>query len=168
MFFFTAKLPVRRIVVGLCVIGAAVLGVWTLSQSQADDAGVFLQEESGEVMSLEAEDMNTQEDRLAYLENLGWQVDRTTAVTREVMIPKEFNGAYEEYNGLQQKQGFDLSKYKGKKVELTTVTVTNHPKAAENVKANVLVYKKRVIGGDICQESDNGFMEGLADNLSKN
>ena len=166
MFFFTAKLPVRRVLIGLCVIGAAAWGVWTLSQSRAADTGVFLQEARDEVMSLEAKGMKTQEDRLNYLENLGWQVDAATAVTKEVMIPKEFDENYGEYNVLQQKQGFDLTKYQGKKVELTTVTVTNHPKSAENVKANVLVYHNRIIGGDVCQETEDGFIEGLADSLN--
>lgn len=165
MIFFTAKLPVRRIIVGLCVIGATVWGVYTLSVNKANDTGVFLKDETGDVMTLSAKGMKTQEDRLNYLESLGWEVNRETAVTKTVQIPKEFNGAYGEYNQLQQKQGFDLSKYKGKKVELTTVNITNYPDVPDNVTANVLVYKNKIIGGDICQETENGFIQGLAEGL---
>ena len=48
----------------------------------------------------------------------------------------------------------------GKKVELTTLHVTNWPDG-EEVLADVLVYKKKVIGGAVYTASVDGFMQGL-------
>ena len=68
---------------------------------------------------------------------------------------------------MQKECGFDLQKYAGKKVELTTFRVTNWP-SGEDVLADVLVYKKKVIGGAVYTASVDGFMQGLVPMESKN
>lgn len=104
--------------------------------------------------------------RAKFLLSYGWEVSTVPLEVVEVTIPKEFNEVYEKYNQLQISQGFDLAQYKGKAVTRYTYSVINYPDGIENVRANVLVYKNRVIGGDICTLDIRGFMhsfEGFAD-----
>ena len=49
----------------------------------------------------------TNEERVAFLESFGWQVQAEPTETREVMIPAQFNDVYTAYNVMQQAQGFD-------------------------------------------------------------
>lgn len=101
-------------------------------------------------------------DCAEYLRQLGYEADPDSAESRTVMIPKEFDAVYEAYNALQKECGFDLTRYAGKRVELTTLRITNWPEAEEEVLADVLVYRKRVVGGAIYTASVDGFMQGLA------
>ena len=80
---------------------------------------------------------------------------------REVTIPAEFDKVFAGYNELQKAQGLDLSKYKKKTVTRYTFTVTNYDGYDGTVYANVLVYRNRVIGGDICSADVSGFIHGF-------
>ena len=42
-----------------------------------------------------------------------------------------------------------------------TFTVTDYPDYEGTVYANVLTYRGRVIGGDICSSDVNGFIHGF-------
>lgn len=100
-------------------------------------------------------------DCAEYLRQLGFETELSSAESRTVLIPKEFDAVYEAYNALQKECGFDLTRYAGKRVELTTLKITNWPEE-EAVLADVLVYKKRVIGGAVYTASVDGFMQGLS------
>ena len=63
---------------------------------------------------------------------------------------------------MQMTQGLDLEKYKGKEVTRVTYEITNYPEAEGKVLANIILYKNRVIGGDICTTDVNGFIHGFA------
>ena len=65
--------------------------------------------------------------------------------------------------GLTIKQAFNyLTRYKGKEVTRYTFKVTNYEGHEGTVYANVLVWRKKVIGGDICSaEITNGFVQGF-------
>jgi len=105
-------------------------------------------------------------ERAKFLLSYGWEVSTVPIEVVEVTIPTEFNEVYEKYNQLQISQGFDLSGYKGKAVTRYTYSIINYPDGIENVRANVLVYKNKVIGGDICTLDIKGFMhtfDGSAD-----
>lgn len=104
--------------------------------------------------------VKTQEDCVKYLSDLGYQLDAASAETKKVQIPKTFDAVYEAYNQMQKECGFDLQKYAGKKVDLTTYRVTNWP-SGEEVLVDVLVYKNKVIGGAVYTASVEGFMYGL-------
>lgn len=101
------------------------------------------------------------EQRINYLKQFGWEVKNEPSEIVEVAIPTEFNDVYEKYNVIQKKQGFDLSAYRGKSVKRWTYDVTNYPDNRQNVKANILVYEDKVIGGDICSLELDGFMHGF-------
>jgi hypothetical protein len=81
--------------------------------------------------------------------------------TVEVTIPSEFDKIFTGYNEIQRRQGLDLSDYKKKKVMRYTYEVTNYEGETGTVYANLLVYRNRVIGGDICSADVKGFIHGF-------
>ncbi len=97
----------------------------------------------------------------AYLTGFGWQVEPEPAETREVMIPREFNDVYKNYNAMQQAQGFDLAPYSGQVVTQYKYLITNYPDETE-VYATLLVYGEVIIGGDVACGKVDGFMHGFA------
>ncbi|MCD7774742.1 MAG: DUF4830 domain-containing protein [Clostridiales bacterium] len=101
-----------------------------------------------------------EEQRLSFISQFGYTVDRDPVSAAEVVIPKEFDSVYEEYNNLQKMQNLDLEKYKGCTVKKWTYTVTNYPgfEDSESIRITLLVYKGKVIGGDVCSVALDGFM----------
>ena len=99
-------------------------------------------------------------DIAVFLLNFGWETDAEPVSVKNVQIPAKFTEVYKNYNVLQKKQGFDLSKYRAEIVESYCFRVLNHP-AAGDVFANILVFKGKIIGGDICSYAVNGFMTGF-------
>lgn len=102
--------------------------------------------------------VKTNEDRINFLSQFGWTVDPEPYEERRVTIPSEFDSVFTEYNDIQKLQGLDLSKYRRKDVERYTYIVKNYPGYEGRVYANVLVYKDKVIGGDICSAAASGFV----------
>ena len=104
--------------------------------------------------------MSDEAARGEFLTQLGWEVEPHEFM--EVMIPREFDDIYSEYNELQKSQGMDLTKYRGKRAMHYTYKVKNHPSGEDSVVLNLLVYKNKLIGGDVCSTKADGFMHGLA------
>lgn len=100
-------------------------------------------------------------EMVAYLESFGWEVSEEPCEIVEVSIPTEFNDVYNNYNALQESQGFDLSAFKGEHVKRFTFEVLNYPNEPEYVRANLLVQENQVIAGDISSVKADGFMQGL-------
>lgn len=109
--------------------------------------------------------IKTAQDRIEFLRSFGWEVEATPIEEAEVTIPAEFDKIYKSYNELQKKQGFDLTKYLKKDVMRYTYKITNYPDYTGEVYANIIIYKKKVIGGDICSADNNGFIHGLDRNI---
>lgn len=114
---------------------------------------------AGNTVTYEIKD--TAEGRAAFLLQFGWEIDPSSEEKREVTIPDEFDTVFSGYNEIQKKQGLDLEKYRRKEVTRYTYAVTNYPEYDGKVLANVLVYRGRVIGGDICSEAAYGFIHGF-------
>lgn len=112
-------------------------------------------------------DLSTNEKRVAFLKSLGWEVDEEPVEIVEVVIPQTFNAVYKNYNEIQKAQGFDLTKYRGARAKRWTYNVKNYPGAAEGIHANLLIYKNKLIGGDVSSVAINGFMQGLSPNSTK-
>ena len=55
-------------------------------------------------------DGSTNALRVEYLSGLGYRVDETAVSVKEIVIPEIFSDVYSEYNRLQQRTGFDLSR----------------------------------------------------------
>lgn len=107
------------------------------------------------------ENVKTSEDRIRFLSQFGWQVQETPLQETTVTIPAEFDKVFLAYNNIQQQQGLDLGTYQKKTVERYTYTVTNYPDYTGKVYANLLIYRGRVIGGDICAADVTGFIHGF-------
>ena len=105
--------------------------------------------------------IKTAEDRIAFLRQFGWEVETVPVEEAEVTIPAEFDKIFTGYNEIQKRQGLDLSDYKKKKVTRYTYEVANYKEADGVVYANLLVYRNRVIGGDLCSADVTGFIHGF-------
>lgn len=142
----------RKRIIAFAVLALAVVA-----------ACLFLRWQGGEGEPVEPAQVTgeTNEERIAYLVGFGWQVEGEPAETREVMIPREFNDVYQNYNAMQQAQGFDLAPYSGQVVTQYKYLITNYPDETE-VYATLLVYGKLIIGGDVACGKVDGFMHGFA------
>lgn len=105
--------------------------------------------------------INTEEDIIKFIEGFGWEVDNVPIEKEDVTIPAEFDKVFINYNEIQKKQGLDLSLYSGKTVTRYTFKVTNYKDYQGTVYANVIIYRSRVVGGDICSASPEGFVFGF-------
>ncbi len=101
------------------------------------------------------------DDIVSFLAQFGWEVDSTPLEEVKIKIPAEFDKVMNSYNELQRSQGLDLSKYRGREVTRYTYKVKNFPDYSGTVMANVIVYKNRVIGGDLCSSDVTGFICGF-------
>ena len=102
----------------------------------------------------------TNEERVAYLQSLGWEVEQTPILEQEITLPKEFPDVLNQYNELQRQQGFDLEEFARKKLTLYTFRITNHTDA-EEADASLYVYRSSLVGGDVHSTSFTGFMTAL-------
>ena len=105
--------------------------------------------------------VKTPDDAKEFLAQFGWEVANDAPKEEKVTIPDEFDKVFTGYNEIQKEQGLDLSKYKRKEVMRYTFTVTNYPDYDGVVWANVLIYRGKVIGGDICSADVDGFVHGF-------
>ena len=105
--------------------------------------------------------IKTNDDRIDFLEQFGWTVQENAIEEKKVSIPSEFDKIMLSYNEFQREMGLDLAKYKGKEVMRYTYEITNFPDYDGRVYANLLVYRNKVIGGDICSADAQGFLQGF-------
>ena len=101
-------------------------------------------------------------DRVKFLEQFGWEVETSPSNEVVVKIPENFDAVMSAYNDVQKKQGLDLEKYAGKEAVRYTYKVKNFPGYDGVVTANIIVFKKCVIAGDICSSDVDGFIRELA------
>lgn len=106
--------------------------------------------------------IRSNEDRIAFLSQFGWQVEPTPTESTTVTIPAEFDKVFASYNELQRRQGLDLSGYASRTVERYTYKITNYEGYDGTVQANLLISRGRVIGGDVCSADINGFIHGFS------
>ena len=103
-------------------------------------------------------------ERLAFISQFGWQVEEDPVQVTEILIPTEFDEAFEKYNAVQQAQELDLSPYGGKRVKRWTYAVTNYPGyegRADVIELSLLILDGVVIGGDVSSTETPGFVHGL-------
>ena len=100
-------------------------------------------------------------DRVEFISGFGWQVAQTPIEEVTVSIPSEFDTVYLGYNDIQKAQGLNLAKYKGKEVVRYTYEITNYGDYEGAVYANLLVYRNKVVGGDVCSADPAGFIHGF-------
>ncbi|MBQ3000713.1 MAG: DUF4830 domain-containing protein [Oscillospiraceae bacterium] len=148
MLFMTAKLDRNKILIALGAVAIAILGIILLFGGGSEPTATTA-------------NLSSNDARVDYLKSLGWEVHAAPAESGQVRIPKESSEVYDRYNDLQKAQGFDLTQYAGKTVTRYVYKVTNYPNATEPVYATLLIYKNKVIGGDIVNTAPTGAIQGL-------
>lgn len=146
MMVMTAKLNLKRILMILAAAAAVILSLILLlgGGNDAEPAAV-----SGN------------DARVKFLADKGWEVSENPTESSQVKVPEQTSQIYERYNNLQKSQGYDLSKYAGKKVMRYVYEIRNYPGATAPVYATVLVYKDQIIGGDITDTGVGGKIRGF-------
>ena len=153
MVIMTAKVPKRRILlVVLLLLAAAVVLALCLGGAK----------HGGEKPQRTDAKGGTNEARIAFLAEYGWEVSAEPVQTQQVRVPEEPGEVFLRYNELQISQGYDLTQYSGKTLRRYVYTVTNYPAADGGpYYATVLVYKNEVAGGDVCSAAQNGVMHSF-------
>lgn len=154
MFVYAVKSSKIKLVLLLIVVALAIGALFYLAGNDApaaNDGGV----------SLKAGDAK---ERVAFPSQFSWEIEEDPVEVAEVIIPAEFDAAYEKYNSIQKKQNLDLSKYAGKRAKRWTYEIKNYPGYEGRdgiIQANLLVYNGLVIGGDVCSLELDGFIHGF-------
>ena len=157
MFIYSVKASSLKYLAVMVLCAAAIVScVLLIPDNTAESYTVGASERAAG----DFKNVKSNEDRVEFLESYGWEIDPNAVEIVEVVIPSEFDEVYEAYNDIQKKEGLDLEKYSGKSVKRYTYTVKNYG-AETTVFANLLIYKNRVIGGDISSSDVNGFSHGF-------
>ena len=112
----------------------------------------------------DGEPVSAEDCCIAYLHSSGWEVDPDSLCVTEVRIPGSFDHTYEAYNAVQLEQGFDLRSYAGERVKRYSYLVTNYPEVQADIRANLLVYHGKIVGGDISSMERDGFLTKISKN----
>ena len=120
-------------------------------------AGCFGGDKEAEVITAASN-----EDRVAYLEALGWQVEPQPIETLDLQLPETLDGEWDAYAKLQKGQGLPFSEFAGQAVKRYTYTVTNYPDIPQGVQANLYLWGDQIIGGDVIFTGQGGFQTDLA------
>jgi len=148
MFVLTAKVTKSKIlIVSLIAVFALLFMFFGLgAKKQAQNVNVSA---------------STITERQSFLKQFGWQIDSKSETVRAFSVPAVFDNVLKEYNSLQKKQGFDLTKFKDKKAICYTYNISNYPNKPTGILATLLVSDGKIIGGDIHSSELSGFMHGF-------
>ena len=155
MFIYSLRASTLKFFAVVCVALVTLITLIALVPAYGESASV------SKDAQIRYDNVKTAEDRIEFLSQFGWEVKSDPVEAVEVTIPSEFDKIFTGYNEIQKRQGLDLSDYKKKKVMRYTYEVTNYKGAEGTVYANILVYRNKVIGGDVCSADLKGFMHGL-------
>ncbi len=153
MFICSMRMSKKKMLAIFILLIVVVAGVIFLITGRSQDG-----KSSENKVSL---NVASDEDVAKYVKSFGWEITEPAEEIVDVSVPLEFNDVYENYNALQKKQGFDLEPYKGSAAQRYTFAVLNYPDYPENIKADVIVCKQRIIAADICSVEINGFMHEM-------
>lgn len=156
MFLVSLKSLKGKLLLLIAVVAAAAVVFAVIT----DDGAANSSASANSALNFSA---STEEERMNFISQLGFTVTKEPESVREITIPEEFDETYTQYNTVQKQSGLDLEPFKGCKVKKWTYTVTNYPEYENKqcIKINLLVYKGKIIGGDICNVELNGFMNPL-------
>lgn len=149
MFIWTAKLNKKKLVLTLTAALLVSAAAFTFLGGRGTAASA----------TVSPKGVKTEEDRVSYLQEWGWQVSPQAALVEELALPEEFGEEYGKYLELQTGQGFDLTRHAGKRIRRYTYEVLNYPTGESGVVAHLLICKNTVIGGEILGGS---FLHGLS------
>ena len=145
MMMMTAKVNIKK---ALIAVVALIIALVSLTGGEKEEPTAVTT-------------MSDNDSRVEFLQSLGWQVTTSPKEASQVKIPTEQSPVYSRYNDLQKSQGYDLTQYAGKNVMRYVYEVSNFPGAEQPVYATLLVYKNKIIGGDITNTAQQGAVQGL-------
>lgn len=147
MLIWTAKFSRKRAVAAVILMGVVMAALILLVGRTPEEPETPLPQ------------LTTNEERVAYLQSLGWEVEPEPIETLQFLLPAELEEPYRSYNELQLSQGFDLTRCCGKQVARYTYAVTNGQ--SEGVQANLYICEERPAAGDVCASGAKGFQGPL-------
>lgn len=150
MMIWTAKFSRKKAALAVIFMGA-VMAALIFLMGRAPEGG-------GEAPLPQ---LTGNEERVAYLESLGWSVETEPIETLQFLLPAALEEPYLSYNALQTSQGFDLSACCGKQVSRFTYAVTNYPGRPQGVQANLYICEDLPVAGDIFCTGPDGFQDTL-------
>lgn len=159
MFIYSLRASTLKFFAVVCVSLVTLIALIAFIPVFSGGDGGFIA--SSKDMEIKYDGVKSNDDRIAFLSQFDWEVKSEPVETEEVSIPSEFDKIFTGYNEIQRRQGLDLSKYKKKTVTRYTYEITNYGGYDGTVYANILVYRNRVIGGDICSADVKGFIHGF-------
>ena len=163
-FFGIVCVALAALVALIAFVPAYASGNMGTTSNNTPQNGVQVGVNEGETtktVSIKYEKVRSVDDAAGFLSQFGWVVDAGSAETVTVTIPAEFDKVFAGYNELQKTQGLDLSKYKKKNAQRYTYEITNYDGYDGVVYANIIVYRNKVIAGDVCSADVKGFVHGL-------
>lgn len=152
MFVCTVKASSLKFFAAILLSAAVLVGIV---------AWIPVLDSEGEVAvaAVQYKGIRSVEEQLSFLSELGYTVDPKPVTAEEIVIPEEFDSVYQSYNELQKEQGLNLEKYRGKSAMRYTYALVGDEQKGQY--ATLLIYKNRIIGGDITTTSDGGSVERL-------
>ncbi len=109
-------------------------------------------------------DLDTAEGREAYLNSLGWEINKDSESFKTVVVPDKLEGIMAQYNRMQKAQGYDLSMHLGESCSQYSYELTNYTDADGTVIVTLYIQNGEIIAADIHTTAVNGFMHGLKRN----
>ena len=158
MFIYTVKANTLKFIAVILAAVAILVSVIIISDHTEVLTTAAIEEAN---KSINYDKIKSEEDRRSFLKQFGWETEDGEVEAVKIKLPAEFDKIMLEYNELQKSQGLDLMKYKGREVERFTYKITNFPDYDGTVLANIIVYRNRVIGGDVCSADIEGFIQGF-------
>ena len=159
MFIYSIRSTTLKFfgIVGVAILTLVALIFLVPSYSEATTKEIAAMNEN-----ISFDNVKSSEDVVKFLSQYGWTVDESIIEECDITIPKEFDKVMTVYNEIQKQQGLDLSKYQRKTAKRYTYKITNYPDYEGTVYANIIVYRNKVIAGDICSADSRGFIETLS------
>ena len=149
MLVMTAKVDKKKVILvlaGAAVLIAVLIMLFGSGSDAAPSAGAS---------------MSTNDARVKFLTNFGWEVAASPVESGQVRIPETGSEVFQRYNALQKSQGYDLGVLAGEVVMRYVYKIKNYPGATDPVYATLLVYKDQIIGGDVTDTSAKGVIRGF-------
>jgi len=160
MFIYSLKASTLKFI-AVVVISIGLL-ITLISIIPGGGETVYAASSSGKSdVKINYKNIKTNDERINFLKQFGWEVNPEPVETVEIIIPGEFDAIYKKYNDVQRAQSLNLEKYRNKTVKRYTYEITEYPQYNGTVYANLLIYNEKIVGGDICSAELNGFMHGF-------
>ncbi len=150
MFVYSIRSSTVKFFGVLLVAVLAIIGIVI-----AGDGGVV--SASSTVAGIDYSGIKSAEERIAFIEQFGIEVDKASESEEGFKMPDNFDRVILGYNELQKKQGLDLSKYAKKRVTRYTYRVTNYNSDGD-VYANLFIYRGRIVACDVSSADPEGFV----------